>query len=116
MDDGRTGVLAERQQAFASHLGVAQEGQGYVLVVGAGFGVGENLGHLLVVRTSELERDVVEGGVGHQRQAFAGHFEHRHAFELANRHVVFGQQTIFGGVALNVECFLEFKFCHNLLL
>ncbi len=33
MDDGGTGVLAERQHAARGHLGIAQELQRHVLVV-----------------------------------------------------------------------------------
>ena len=52
VDDSRAGVLAERELAFAGHLGIAKEGQGHVLVVFTGFGVGQNLSHLFVVRTA----------------------------------------------------------------
>ena len=65
MDDGGTGVLTQGELALGSHLGIAQEGECYILVIVAGLGVAENLGHLLVVSAAEEERHVAEGGVGH---------------------------------------------------
>ena len=65
MDDGRTRVLTQGELALGRHLGIAQEGERYILVVVAGLGVAQDLRHLLVVGTAEEERHVAEGGVGH---------------------------------------------------
>ena len=65
MDDGGTGVLTQGELALGSHLGIAQEGERYILVIVTGLGVAQDLGHLLIVSTAEKERHVAESGVGH---------------------------------------------------
>ena len=66
MDDGGTGVLAERQHALGSRLGIAQELQGHVLVVLRCFGVVEDGCHLQVVFTAQHELYVVESLLSQQ--------------------------------------------------
>ena len=39
MDDGSTGILAERELALRGHFSIAQEGQGNVFVIGRGLRV-----------------------------------------------------------------------------
>ena len=116
VDDGRAGVLAEGQHALAGHLGVAKERQGHVLVIVAGFGVVQNLGHLLVVRTAQHERHVAEGRVCHRRQTFGSHLQDGVSLKLADRHIILGQQIVFSIILARLEhrCILEFRcICHN---
>ena len=68
MDDGRSRILAEREDTLDGSLGVPKELQGDVFVVLGGFGVLEDLSHLLVVRAAEHEFAVMEGLLGHQRE------------------------------------------------
>ena len=82
VDDGRTGVLAERQDATTSHLGIAQELQGYVLIVFAGFGVLQYLSHLQVVLTAQHELYVVEGLLCQQGQSLLRDLHDVLAFKL----------------------------------
>ena len=110
MDDSRAGILAERQLAFGGHLSVAEERQSHVLVVGAGLGVTQDLGNLLVVRAAEHEAHVVERLLRHQRQCFGLNLEDGFTLKLADRHIVLGQQIVFRLVLAELEhrCILEF--------
>ena len=113
MDDGRTGVLAERQLTLASHFGVTQEGQRYVFIVGTGLGVTQDLGYLLVVAATQHEAHVVESLLRHQRQCFRLHLQDFVSLKLADRHMVFGQQIILRFVFAELEHRRILKF-HNI--
>ena len=116
VDDGRTGILAEGKQTLGGHFGIAQEGQCHVLVVVAGFGVAQNLGHLLVVRAAQHERHVAEGRVGHGGQSFLLNLQDGFSFKLAYRHVVLGKQIILSRILALLEhgLILERRCCcHN---
>ena len=116
MNDGRSRVLAEGKLAFGRDFGVAQEGERDILVVGRGFRVGKNLGHLLVVRAAQEERNVAEGCVSHCGEAFGCYFQDGLTLELADRDVVFGQQVILSLVFAQLEHGRILKFrclCHN---
>ena len=119
VDDGGPRVLAERQLAFGRHFGIAQEGERYVFVVVRSLGVGKDFGHLLVVRTAKEKRHVAESGVGHSGQSFGGHFQDGFALELADRHVVLGQQVILSLVLTQLEHGRVLKFrclCHSYVI
>ena len=60
VDDGGAGVLAEGQNAFAGHVGIAQELQCHVLVVLRSLGVVEHLCHLQIVLAAQHELHIVE--------------------------------------------------------
>ena len=87
--DSRARVLAEGQLALGGYLGVAQEGEGYVLVVVGSLGVGEDFSHLLVVGAAQEERHVAEGLANHLGNALGLDFENGVSLELAEAHVVF---------------------------
>ena len=103
VNDSRTRVLAEGELALGRHFRIAQEGQGHVLVVGRGFGVGQNLGHLLIVRAAQEEGNVAEGLVNHLGEALGFYFENRVAFKLAHTHVVLAEVIVLGGVCSVLE-------------
>ena len=116
VNDSRTRILAEGQLALGSHFCIAQEGQGHVLVVGRGFGVGENLGHLLIVRAAQEEGDVAEGLVDHLGEALGFDLENRVSFKLAHTHVVLAEMIVLGGVCSVLEHGGILKFgclCHS---
>ena len=68
VDDGCAGVLAEGQHALHSALRIAQELQGHVFIVLAGFRVVQDRSHLLVVGAAEHELAVVEALLCYQRE------------------------------------------------
>ena len=94
MDDGRTRILTERQDAACSHLGVAQELQGHVLIVLRCLGVGQDLGHLQVMLTAEHELHIVESLLCQQRQRLFRDLDNLLALKLCGRHTFLTQQTI----------------------
>ena len=111
VDDGGTGILAQRQLTFASHFGIAQEGERYVFIVRGSFGVAKDLRYLLVMRTTQHETHVVESLLRHQRQRLRSHFQNLVSFKLADRHIVLGQQIIlcFIFTELKHRCILKFS-------
>ena len=97
-NDCRTGILTGGQHAFRRNLGVAQELQGNVLIVLAGFRVAQNSRNLLLVRGAQHKCRVVEGLLCQQGQRLWLDFQHFLTVELGNGNVLFGQQIIFGVV------------------
>ena len=69
MDDSRTGILAERQDAFCGSLGIAQECQCHIAVVVRSLGIAEDGSYLLVVFTTQAELHIVEGLLSQQGQS-----------------------------------------------
>ena len=114
VDDSGAGVLAEGQLALASHLGIAEEGKGYVFIVSRSFRVAQDLSHLLVVAATEHEADVMEGLLCHEGQGFGLDFQDLVSFELAGGDIVFGQQIVLGLVLTELKhrSVLEF---HNIV-
>ena len=68
MDDSRTCVLTERQDTLASHLGIAQELQGYIFIILRGLRVGQYLSHLLIMFATQHELHIVESLLGQECQ------------------------------------------------
>ena len=88
MDDGGAGVLAERKFALAGHFRVAQEGEGYILVVLGSLRIGKDLRHLLIVGTAEHKAHVTECSVGHKGKAFLCYLEHLVAIKLRDAYIL----------------------------
>ena len=103
VDDGCAGVLAEGQLAFGRNFGVAQEGEGDILVVGRGFGVAQNLGYLQVVRAAQEETDVVEGCLRDEPQGLWFYFQNGFSLEIAHADILVGQAHILGVVLAQLE-------------
>ena len=82
MDDSRTRVLTERQDALASHLGIAQKLQGHILIILRGLRISENLGHLFVVFAAQHELHIVESLLGQKGQCLARHLDDLLSFKL----------------------------------
>ena len=112
---GRAGVLADRQHVVRGHLGVAQHGKGHFLVVARGFGVGKDLGHLLVVGRAQAEGDLAHGLVGQHLQPLRIDLEHFLAVEGLGGHILGGafQQPEFGRILAEREGILIHKTCHS---
>ena len=112
---GGAGVLADRQHVVGGHLGVAQHGIGHFLVVARGFGVGKNLGDLLVVGRTQAEGDLAHGLVGQHLQPFRIDLEHLLTVEGLGGHVLGGtfQQPEFGCILGERERILIHKTCHS---
>ena len=111
--DGCTCILAERQFLVLGHVGVEQHGQGHGLVVAAGLGVIENLGHHLVVLGTEHEGHIVESLAGYQPESLGidfQNFQNFLALELSGRHIVLGDKMILGSILTHLEKFLVFEF------
>ena len=68
--DGCAGVLAHGELPFGRYFGVAQHGESYILVVGRGLGIGEDLGHHEIVLAAEHESVVVCGLTREHREGF----------------------------------------------
>ena len=118
VDDSRTRVLAERQHAFGGNFGIAQESQSYIFIVVACFGVAQNLGDLLVVRTAQHKRNVAESRISHCGKPFLFDFQDRFSFKLAYGYIVFCKQIILGCIFTLLEhgLILERRCCcHNYL-
>ena len=103
MDDGGTRILAEGEDTLGCDFRIAEEREGYVLVVVACFGVAEDFSHLFVVRAAQHEGDVAEGSISHRRQTLFSHFQNRFSLELRNRDIVFSKQIILSRVGTMLE-------------
>ena len=118
MDDGSTGVLAERENSLSCRFGVAQELQSHILVVFRSLRVAEDLGHLQVVLSAEHELHVVERLLCQGCERLFCHLQDFLSFELSYRHTLFGEQIVFSIVLAHLEhrSILEIWFCcHNVL-
>ena len=116
MNDSRTRVLTERQDATSSHLGIAQELQGNILVVLAGLGVAENLSHLQVMLATQHELHIVESLLGQERQGFFRNLHNLLSFKLGCTYAFLGEQPVLRIVLAHLEhrSVLEFYvFSHN---
>ncbi len=112
-DDGcRTGVLAEGQLELGRDFGVAQHGDGHPAIVGRGFGIGENLGDLFVVRGPQQKGYVAHGLVGQQGQAFRVDLEDFLTVKVGGADVILGQETVLGVVLTQRERVLILEFRH----
>ena len=60
MDDSRTSVLTERQDAACSHLSITQELQGDILIILRGLRIIQDLSHLEVMLATQHELHIVE--------------------------------------------------------
>ena len=103
MDDSGAGVLAERQDALGSSLGVAEELQSYVLVVLRCLRVRENLSHLQVVLATQHELYVVERLLREQCERFLRNLKDCLTLELACAYAFCGEQAIFSSVLAHLE-------------
>ena len=113
VNDCRTGVLTERKYSFGGHFGIAEEGERYVFIVFAGFGIAQNLSYLFVVRTAKHKRYIAEGGVRHSGKTFLFDFQDGFPFELAYRYIIFREQIILGRVFAEREHGLILKRCDS---
>jgi hypothetical protein len=103
VDDSGAGVLAERQDALGSCLGVAEELQSYVLVVLRCLWVGENLSHLQVVLATEHELYIVERLLREQCERFLRNLKDCLTLELACAYALGGKQAILGSILAHLE-------------
>ena len=116
VNDSSTCVLTEGELTLCSHFRIAEEGEGYILVVVRSFGVRENLCHLLVVRTTKEERYIAESLIDHLRDTFSFHLKNGVAFKFANANVVLSKEVILRSVLSKLEhrSVLEFRnVCHK---
>ena len=81
MDDGCTGILAERQDAFGRSLGVAQECQCHIAVIVRSLRIAEDGSYLLVVFAAQAELHVVESLLSQQGQSLRSDLEDLFALE-----------------------------------
>ena len=109
-------VLAEWQDAFCCRLGIAQELQGYILVVFRGLGVAQDLGNLLVVLAAQFELDIVETLLSQHSESFAGYLDYLLAFKLGYGNPLLCQETVLGFVLSQLKhgSVLEFYVCHSI--
>ena len=112
--DCGAGILTERKLALRRNLGVAQESQGHIFVVGAGLRVAEYRGHLLVMRTAEQEAYVAEGGVGHKGKSLRADLQDSFSLKFAGRYELLGARNlvVLGSVFAKLEHWRVFEFCH----
>ena len=112
MNDGGAGVLAERQDALAGRLGVAQELEGDVLVVLAGLGVLEDLCHLQVVLATQHEFHIVESLLSQQSQCFGRDLYDFLPFKLADGDAFLSQEAVLRLVLAHLEHWGILEFSH----
>ncbi len=112
--DGRAGVLAEGELALGGHLGVAEHGEGYKLVVLGCFGIGEYLGHHLVVLATEHECVVMGTCPGKHGESLWIYYEKLMASPVFDLYIVGSEFIIFGCVGSQREHRLILKrFCSH---
>ena len=115
VDNCRTRVLAEREDAFACCLRVAQELQCHILVVLRRFRVGKNLCHLLVVLTAQHKLHIVESLLCKLRKCFFCNFKNSLALKFSSRYTFLCQKAVFSVVLAQLEHWGILKFrniCH----
>ena len=114
-DGGGARVLAEGQDAGGGHFRVAEHRQSHALVIGAGFRIVQNGGHLLQVGGAQEESHIVEGFRGQKAQAFRFHLEHGVTFKFPYAYVVGGDEAVLGVVLFQGKRVLIMKIrcCHN---
>ena len=103
MNDGSAGVLAERQNALTSGLGIAQELEGDIFVVLACIGVFQDLCDLQIVFATKHELYIMESLLSQQRQCLGGDFYNLLAFELANGNAFLREKSVFRLVLAHLE-------------
>ena len=115
MDNGCTCILAEWKNTLHRCLRIAEELQGYILIVLRGFGVGENGCHLLVVSTAEHKLAVVESLLSKQRQGFLADLQNFVSFKFACANAFLGEQAVLRVVLSKLEhwSILKIGCCHN---
>ena len=107
-------VLEEAHRiGLGAQFGIAEEGECYVFIVFAGFGIAQNLSYLLVVRTAKHKRYIAEGGVRQSGKTFLFDFQDGFPFELAYRYIIFREQIILGRVFAEQEHGLILKRCDS---
>ncbi len=82
MDDSRTGILTEGQDATGSHLSIAQELQGHIFIVLRSLRILQDLGHLQVMLAAQHELHIVESLLGQQGQCLWGHLDNFFSLKL----------------------------------
>ena len=82
MDDGGTGILTKRQLPLACHFSITKERERYILIIGTGFRIAQDLSHLLIVAAAEKEAHIPECGIGHKGQCLRSDLEHFLSLEL----------------------------------
>jgi len=91
--------------------------QRHVAIVLAGFRIGEDIRHLLLVRRTQHKRRVVEGLLRQQGQRLGFNFEDLVALELRYGDVITGKQIVFGIILFEGERILIVKrFCRHYAL
>ena len=94
VDDSSTSVLTERQDALAGHLGIAQELQGYILIVLRGLRIGKDLSHLLIVLATQHKLHIVECLLGQKGQSLLRDLYDLLSFKLGGCYAFLRQQTV----------------------
>ena len=117
VDNGCTGILAERELTLGGHLGVAQHGKRYELVVFTGLGIVEDFGHHLVVLPAEHESIVVCSLSGEHGEGLRIYDEHLVAVPVLGLHIIGCQMIILRCVGRHRKHFLvsEWFGCHSLI-
>ena len=121
VDDGRTGVLAERKDTLHGSLGVAQELQGDVLVVVGSLGIVKYLCYLLVVGAAKHELAVMERLLGDKCQGLGRDFQDGLAAATAvpselgglDEFLGTGNLVILSGVGPQLEHWSIFELSHK---
>jgi len=112
VNDGCTGILAERELPFSGYFGVAEHGESHEFVVGGCLRVGKNLGEHLVVFAAQHECVVVGGLTGEYGQSFRVYDKEFMTAPVFGMDVFGGQMIVFRGVRTERKHFLVVKrFC-----
>ena len=115
-DDGGAGVLAHRQHAARRDVGVLQELERHVLVVGRGLAVVEDRAQLGEMAGPQEMGDVVEGLGGEQGQRLGLDRQHVAAVELGHADMVGGELAVGRRVLTVRKHLLELELGHTGLL
>ena len=120
MYDGCAGVLAEGKDSLHSALGIAQELQGHVFVVLAGFRIVQDRSHLLIMGAAEHELAVMERLLRHKRKRLWRHLQNGFAtasamaaeFRCFYQFLRTGNLVVLGRIRSQLEHRSIFEFCH----
>ena len=116
VNDGRTRILANRQNALSSDFGIAQHRKRHVLIVIRTFRIFENLCNAFIVRTAQHEVHIVESRIDEHGQSFGLNLQNRVALEITDTHIVLGNERVFRVVFADLKHRCIFKFRHFDLL
>ena len=119
MNNGCTGILTNRQNAFGRDFGVAKHCQSNVFIIVRSFRIFQDLCYAFVMRTAKHKVDVRKGAFDKHRQCFRRNLQDFFAFKITERDMFGGEVIILCGIFPDLEhrCIFELRgLSHSYLL